>query len=116
MVKKKLKYLVEDVSRHGQVRLYYRAPNGPKIRIWVSVEHPDFIAAWQAAQRGEQLPKPGLRKPKDEKPAEDTFAGLCEAYFRSASFAEIAPIGQRTRRGILQHCCQEVTKPGSGVT
>ena len=33
MVDIRLKYLVEDVDRHGNVRIYFRRPGHPKIRI-----------------------------------------------------------------------------------
>ncbi len=114
MVKKRIPYLVEDVSRHGQVRLYYRR-GGTKIRIWVSVEDPEFFFAWQAATQGQQLPRPAKAAVHDTRPSKGTFAALCDLYFQSAPFGALRKVSQRNRRGILRHCCAEETKPGSGV-
>jgi integrase/recombinase XerD len=33
MVSLRLKYVVEDVDRHGIVRIYFRRPGFPKIRL-----------------------------------------------------------------------------------
>ncbi len=115
MVRKRIPYLVEDVSRHGQVRLYYRRPPGPKIRIWVSVEDPEFFFAWQAATQGKQLPRPAKAAVHDDRPSKGTLAALCDLYFQSAPYAALGKMSQRVRRGILRHCCAEETKPGSGV-
>ena len=107
--------MVEDVARTtGQVRLYYRRPDQPKIRIWPSVEQEGFWPAYEAAKRGEQLPKPA-KATAAPRHRERTFGRLCDEYFASAAFQQLAAHSQRARRGILNHCCGEETKVGAGL-
>lgn len=115
-------HVIEDVvKRTGQVRVYYRAPDlrrhqrgaavegepPRKIRIWVSVEHEGFWEAYEAAKRGEQLPKPKKEKAKKETvAAEDTFAGLCTRFYNSAYFKGLSPSTQEQKRRTLTLCCK----------
>jgi len=39
----RLKYVVEDTDRHGNVRLYYRRAGHPKIRLRGPVGSPEFL-------------------------------------------------------------------------
>ena len=116
-MKAKLKHLVEDVSRHGQVRVYVRQPGKPKIRIHVSVEHPDFLEHYRDALAGTSRSAPGkAAAPTLDRGKPNTFRALCEAYLSSGDFRTgLRPVGQATRRGILRHCWVEETKPGSGL-
>jgi integrase/recombinase XerD len=45
----KLKHVIEDVDRHGNVRIYVRVPGRPKVRIraWPGTE--EFMTAYRAA-------------------------------------------------------------------
>ncbi len=117
--------VVEDVARAtGQVRLYYRAPRTKplpgeeprkvtKIRIYPGVHQEGFWEAYEAAKQGIQLDKPAAKTAPRVR--EKTFAALCRDYARSAPFHQLRPISQRTRKGILKHCCEEETKAGSGL-
>jgi hypothetical protein len=49
MVKIKLKYLVEDKDRHGNVRLYVRLPGKPKVRLRGIPGSEEFMTAYHAA-------------------------------------------------------------------
>lgn len=62
----KLKYVVEDVDRHGNVRLYYRRKGQPKVRLRGPIGSPEFLAAYRAAQTGVQqaIENPGLPRIK----------------------------------------------------
>ena len=117
-VRARIKHLVEDVSRHGQVRLYVRQPGKPKIRLHVSVEHPDFLEHYRDALAGlaRAAPRQGVTSVRVDQAKPGTFRSLCEAYMASGDFKrKLKPIGQRTRRGLLEHCWHEETKPGSGL-
>ena len=52
MVKIKLKYLVEDVDRHGNVRCYVRLPGKRKVRIRGLPGSDEFMNAYHAALTG----------------------------------------------------------------
>jgi hypothetical protein len=49
MVNIKLRYLVQDVDRHGNVRSYVRLAGKPKVRIRGLPGSEEFMAAYQAA-------------------------------------------------------------------
>ena len=101
-MKIKLKYVVEDVDRHGNVRLYYRH-HGRKIRLPGPVGSPEFLAAYKAAAAGqvktEAVPKAGHVVP-------GSIRALCVQYYKSAMFGELDPRTQKVRRGILERFCQ----------
>jgi hypothetical protein len=40
----RFRYLVEDVDRHGNIRLYVRVPGRPKLRIRVPFGTDEFIS------------------------------------------------------------------------
>ena len=108
-------FVSEDVAlATGQVRLYFRRPGQKKIRIWPSVEQEGFWPAYEAAKGGTQLPKPQAA-PKKRQSGVRTFEMICQDYYRSADFEQLTTITQRTRRGILKHCCDDETKAGSGL-
>ena len=47
-MKFRLKHVVEDVDRHGNVRLYYRR-NGRKTRLRGPIGSPEFLTDYKAA-------------------------------------------------------------------
>jgi integrase len=97
-----LKHVVEDTDRHGNVRLYYRRPGQPKVRL---VERPGtdaFLLEYRNAvagtsQRKASKPAPRLR--------DDTLGWLVERYYESAEFKGLSERTQRVRRLILGHIC-----------
>ena len=46
----RLKYVVEDTDRHGNVRIYYRRAGHPKIRLRGSVGSRAFLSDYQRAE------------------------------------------------------------------
>lgn len=66
MVSLRLKYVVEDVDRHGNVRIYFRRSGFPKIRLRGLPGSDEFQAAYSAAlaatQSGVQTRSLDLRR------------------------------------------------------
>src|ERR1700731_3231517 len=88
MVSLRLKYVVEDVDRHGNVRVYFRRPGFAKIRLNGLPGSEEFQAAYARAlaiiaERG-------------------SMTWLCQGYYKSADFRRLDPRTQRVRRLILE--------------
>ncbi len=103
----KLKYLVEDMDRHGNVRIYLRRKGQKKIRLHSKVGTQEFLDEYQDALKNKlsatqspihesrkQLPKTSLR-------------WLCIQYFASASFKQLEHSTQYVRRRILDRICEK---------
>nr|WP_306264818.1 tyrosine-type recombinase/integrase [Pararhizobium sp. IMCC3301] len=101
-MKIKLKYVVEDIDRHGNVRLYFRR-NGRKIRLPSPVGSPEFLAAYKAAFAGKSKTK---AESKVGQVVPGSVRALCAEYYKSAMFRELDPRTQKVRRGILERFCQ----------
>jgi len=101
-MKIRLKYVVEDVDRHGNVRLYFRR-NGKKIRLPSPIGSPEFLAAYKTAFAGESKAKSA---PKVGQVIPGSVRFLCAEYYKSAMFRELDPRTQKVRRGILDRFCQ----------
>ena len=65
-MKVSLKYVVEDMDRHGNVRIYYRRKGQSKIRLPGPIGSPEFLTAYKAAETGAKrvIEKPGLPRVK----------------------------------------------------
>jgi integrase len=101
----RLKYVVEDTDRHGNVRLYYRRPGFPKIRLPGPLGSPAFLAAYRAAESDAKNPvSQTAEKAKPAKPG--SIRWLCIHYFQSAMFNELDERTQYVRRGLLERFCQ----------
>ncbi|HZR61348.1 MAG TPA: tyrosine-type recombinase/integrase [Xanthobacteraceae bacterium] len=101
-------YMVRDVDRHGNVRLYIRR-NGRKIRIRQALGTEAFAAAYGDAMRALEDTKP----PPVSGAAAGTFGWLAASYFASAQFRGLDPTSRRRRRAIIEDCLRELRKPGS---
>ena len=86
-MKIRLKYVVEDVDRHGNVRLYFRR-NGKKTRLPNPVGSPEFLAAYKAAFAGESKSKVA---PKVGQIVPGSVRALCADYYKSAMFRGTGP-------------------------
>lgn len=103
-MKMRLKYIVEDTDRHGNVRLYYRRPGAPKIRLRGPSGSPEFLIDYKRAAAG-----PAPAKDQTEKVGRlvhGSIRALCVEYYKSAMFRELDPRTQKVRRGILEKFCQ----------
>ncbi|SFJ73980.1 Site-specific recombinase XerD [Celeribacter neptunius] len=102
-MKFRLKYVVEDTDRHGNVRLYYRH-NGSKIRLRGPVGSPEFLADYRRAANPQKEKKTTTAKPGRVVPR--SVKWLCVQYYKSAMFTELDPRTQKVRRSILERFCQ----------
>lgn len=101
----RLKYVVEDTDRHGNVRLYYRRARGRKVRLRGPLGSPEFLEDYRRAH--DEHGKPGAvaaRKVEPVKPG--SIRALCVEYYKSAMFRELQPRTQAVRRAILERFCQ----------
>src|SRR5215472_1726522 len=97
------RYLVEDVDRHGNVRIYFRRKGKPKIRLRGMPGTNAFDEEYQRAFRGEaKPPSPNQRTPA----MPGTMRWLCQQYYVSAKFQSLAESTRKVRRGILEEICQ----------
>jgi integrase len=97
------RYVVEDVDRHGNVRIYFRRKGQPKIRFTEMPGTAAFDAEYQRAFSGELKAIPASRQTVAV-PA--TMRWLCEQYYASAAFQLLAPTTRKVRRGILEDICR----------
>jgi hypothetical protein len=97
------RFLVEDVDRHGNVRVYFRRKGQRKIRLSETPGTDAFDQEYQRAFRGETKAAPargnGVALP-------GTMRWLCEQYYASAAFQSLAGSTRIVRRGILDEICQ----------
>src|SRR5262250_123122 len=80
------RFLVEDVDRHGNVRIYFRRKGQPKIRLREMPGTEAFDKEYQTAFRGNLKPVPGRG---NTSAASGTMRWLCEQYYASAAFQSL---------------------------
>jgi hypothetical protein len=85
-VKIRLRHLIEDVDRHGNVRCYVRLPGMTKVRIRGTPGSEEFMAAYHVALAG----APGGQR-QARAAARGSFRYVCQKYFGSAAFKESGP-------------------------
>ena len=99
------RYLFEEVDRHGNVRVYFRRRVGERrIRMHETPGTATFDDEYKRAFRGEAIRSPMQTKHKRAEPA--SFRWLCEQYYVSAKFRDLAPNTQTVRRRILDKVCE----------
>ena len=102
-MKARLRYLVEDTDRHGNLRFYVRIPGSPKIRIRATPDTPEFFSAYQAAIAG-NVERPRQRT---NTPTVGSFGRLCLDYYASSTFKLLDPSTQSWRRRYLDAICEK---------
>jgi integrase len=98
---------VEDVDRHGNVRIYLRLPGQKKIRLRGMVWSPEFMLAYGAARQGEEP------KVRGHRGKTGTWRWLCQQYFASTEFAKLDPHTQTVQRQRLEATFEEPIRPGA---
>jgi integrase len=89
----KFRYLVKDLDRHGNVRVYVRVPGRRKVRIRALFGTDDFILAYNAAV-SEHVTAPPRAKA-------GSFRHLCILYYGSSTFKRLDVATQSWRRRAL---------------
>lgn len=99
-MKIRVRYVVEDVDRHGNVRLYFRRKGQLKVRLPGPVGSSEFWTAYKAAVAGELK----AAVPEKDLPRE-SIRWLCVDYYKSATFKHLDPMTQKARRSVLDRFC-----------
>lgn len=102
MVKLQLRFVMEDVDRHGNVRTYFRRRGQPKIRLPGLPGSKDFMDAYQSALEaivGDPSTKKGA--------ARGSFRYVCVAYYGSPVFRSLDKSTQKWRRRALDEIAQK---------
>jgi integrase len=95
----RLPYLVEDVDRHGNVRLYVRIKGRPKVRIDQVFGSEEFMREYHKAVAGMVA---GKQRRKVDKAKPGTLRWGAAEYFQSANFKGLDKDTQRVRRNIIE--------------
>jgi len=106
MKMRRMKYLVEDTDRHGNVRIYYRRVGQPKIRLRGPVGSPEFLTDYQRAATGQVHKQKKKNKAKVRTGQPGTLRWLCTQYFKSPMYQQLDPSTRQARRSILERFCQ----------
>jgi integrase len=103
-MKIKLKYVVEDVDRHGNVRVYFRRKGELKVRLPGLPGTTEFMDAYRQAVAGQALAQVSGSS-VGRKPGVSTMRWLVETYYGSAEFKRLDARTQRVRRLVLDRFC-----------
>src|SRR5437879_3043529 len=103
-VKLDLPYLVEDVDRHGNVRVYFRRPGKPKIRLYAAPGTPAFLEEYRRAVAGDATTPAKLRR--SGQASSGSLRWLCIEYCGSSEFKGLGPSTRHARKLILDRLCQ----------
>ena len=105
------RYLIEDVDRHGNIRIYFRLKKGqPKIRLKALPGTEEFDTEYRRGLTAK------LRPPAEAAAAGDNVGGpakpgtlrwLCQQYLASSLFNGLAGSTRRQRRATLEWVCQQ---------
>lgn len=91
-----LRYLIEDLDRHGNVRIYFRRPGGKKVRLREPLGSPEFFAEYRRAFAGQTLPDAPVQRVVKRRAAEFSVRWLFERYMIEDE--EYGRCDNRTRR------------------
>ena len=101
---------IEDVHRHGNIRIYYRAKGRPKVRLRATPWTPEFMSEYDAAKGIEAV----VAASRSRAVIPGTWRWLCVRYFTEcAEYKRLDPRTQHVRRMILEATFDEPIAPGS---
>jgi integrase/recombinase XerD len=103
MVNIKLKYLVQDVDRHGNVRSYVRLRSQRKVRIRGLPGSDAFMSAYHDALVGHDQDD----KQRCRRAPKGSFGHLCLGYYASPDFKRLDQATQYWQRAALDRICQK---------
>jgi integrase len=108
------RYCVEDVDRHGNIRIYFRR-HGRKTRLSGTPWTDEFMAAYDEAKAG-SFASPAAPRPERRKVLPGTWRALCQDYLgRSGEYRTLEPSTREAYRRTLESTYDESIKPGSPV-
>jgi integrase/recombinase XerD len=93
------RWIVEDVDRYGNVRIYVRRKNRPKVRLREAPSTDAFIAEYRAALAA---PVPGVPAV-----APGSFEHLCRGYYASKKFLALDESTKNWQRRALDRICEK---------
>ncbi len=99
-----LKHISKDVDRHGNVRIYFRRRGQCKIRLVSKPGTVEFEREYLAAFKG--ITQPRKTAVKRQKAAQHTMRWLCEEYYQSLEYRQLADRTKHVRRLILDKFCK----------
>jgi hypothetical protein len=111
-----MRYVYEDVDRHGNVRVYFwRGKGHKKIRLRAVPGTPEFRAAYNEALASATAAADTnpLARTQVSNPKVGTWGWLCQQYLNSGEFKQLGPHTQRRRRQLLQNTWDEPVAPGA---
>ena len=101
MVKLRFRYVVEDVDRHGNARLYFRRRGQAKIRLFGLPGSVEFMTAYSTALASSEQQQP----PRLHRASKGSFGYVCQAYYASTTFKALDASTQSWRRRALDSIC-----------
>src|SRR3954467_2105970 len=105
-------YCCEDTDRHGNVRVYFRKPGQPKIRLREMPWTPAFMDQYACVLKGST--RPLVRRARPGSPAASvTWEWLCKKYMTSAEFRALKDSTISARRRTLEWTWAQPIHPGS---
>jgi hypothetical protein len=108
MIDLQLKFIVEDVDRHGNVRVYFRRPGFAKIRLRGLPGSDQFQVAYAVALANTEIGAAPRRLIESDP---KSMSWLCQNYYQSAEFRRLDARTQRMRRLILGGMCKSGAGP-----
>lgn len=110
----KLTYVHREISRHGRVCFYYRAPGKPRIRLPDDPLSDEFSDAIKDAREGKLTPAKQTRRRACKLGSVDA---LVAAYYISPEWAGLGDTTKNTRRRTLEKLRQTAGElPARGLT
>ena len=101
---------IEDRDRHGNIRIYFRSKNRPKVRLRGTPWTPEFMADYEAAKGTDAT----ASSSRSRAVFPGTWRWLCVRYFAEcAEYKRLDPRTQHVRRMILEATFEEAIAPGS---
>jgi integrase/recombinase XerD len=105
-MKIRLRYVIEDVDRFGNVRIYVRPPGRRKVRIREMPGTDAFMRAYLAAMAGEAVSERPLSLTSNHAKS-GSFSRLCLAYYASAEWKRLDKGTRDWRRRHLDRICEK---------
>jgi len=103
----RLKYIVIDIDRYGQARVYVRRAGRKKVRLNETPGTPAFMEEYRAALEGRPYGAAAIKRPVIAQAAPGTLRWMVEQYYACGEFRLLDVATRRMRRNILEALCRE---------